>query len=286
MNTKDNSLLSIYQITEFVLNRKLSLLVVVLIFSISSLVYAYTIPNTFKADVLVHPSESFESQSMGASGLSSLIGLNMNSSSSSTVRNLAILQSKSFLINFIKDNDLLITIFDDEWDASSKKWKDKKPTYLQAFNSFTTNFLYVRENKTNGLITISVITEDPKLSSYLANKIVNDVNQYIRIKELEEIKKNMTFLNNQLVLESNTISKTYISEILYTQTTKLMKASVTEDYAFAVIDPAVTPIKKHAPSKLQLLISGFFISLAICFLMLLLSAFLNEYKIYKQKGYK
>lgn len=286
MNTKDDSILSIYQITEFILNRKLSLITIILIFSLSSLVYAYTIPNTFKADVLVHPSESFESQSMGASGLSSLIGLNMNSSSSSTVRNLAILQSKSFLIDFIKDNDLLSIIFSDKWDEQSKKWKDEKPTHLQAFNSFTTNFLYVRENKTNGLITISVITEDPNLSSYLANKIINDANQFIRLKELEEIKKNMTFLNNQLILESNTISKTYISEILYTQTTKLMKASVTEDYAFAVIDPAVAPLKKYAPSKLQILISGIFISLAICFVMLLLSAFINQYKIYKQIGYK
>ena len=75
-------------------------------------------------------------------------------------------------MDFLKENNLLSLIFEEEWDADKKEWKGQTPSNLAAYDTFIKDFLFVRENKTNGLITISVITQDPDKSSFLANKII------------------------------------------------------------------------------------------------------------------
>ena len=278
-----NNILSIYEITEFILKKSIILVSIIITCAVVSLAYSFNVPNTYKSDIVVYPSESVKSQSQGMQGLSSFIGLNLDTTTSSTAKNLAYLESKTFIIDFIKENNLLNIIFEDEWNESDKKWKNETPSFLAAYASFTNKFLFIKENKTNGLITVSIITKDPEISSFLANQIVKDVNNFIRAKDLEETEKNMQFLREQLSLDLNIVSKTYISEILKSQTTKLMRANVTEDYAFVVIDPALAPLNKYAPSKLKILISGISIGIVICFIFLLITAFKKEYKVYLKK---
>lgn len=280
----NNKILSIYEITDFVIKKKLYLTLIIFTCAVISIGYSFTIPNTYKSDIVVYPAESGSAQPRSMQGISSLIGINLDTSSSSTAKNLAYLESKTFLISFIKENNLLSLIFEEEWDADKKEWKGQTPSNLAAYDTFIKDFLFVRENKTNGLITISVITQDPDKSSFLANKIVADVNNFIRLKNLEENEKNMQFLREQLSLELNVISKTFISEILKSETTKLMRANVTEDYAFAIIDPALSPLQKYAPSKLKILISGLAIGVVLSFIFLLSIAFRREYKFFKTKG--
>lgn len=280
----NNSILSIYEITDFVIKKKISLMLIIFICAFISLAYSFTIPNTYKSDIVVYPAEPSSSKAQGMQGISSIIGISLDASTSSTAKNLAYLESKTFLISFIEENALLRVIFDEEWDTDNKQWKEKTPSYLAAYNSFINDFLFIRENKTNGLITISLITKDPDTSSFLANKIVADVNNFIRLKNLEETEKNMQFLREQLSLELNVISKTFISEILKSETTKLMRANVTEDYAFAIIDPALSPLQKYAPSKLKILISGVSLGVVLSFIFLLSIAFKREYKFHKTKG--
>jgi len=273
--------LSIFQITEYVLKRKIYLLIIISFFAIASLIYSGGIEETYKSEITLYHSEDFESQGSDMQGLPSFIGLNFDTSSSA-VKHMAILESKAFLISFIQKNNLLSLIFSNEWDNVNNKWINKQPSVIDAYSKFIQDFLFIEENKANGLITISIITNNPETSSFLANKIVADANNFIRLQDLENIEKNMNFLNQKLLENNNEISQNYISQMLQSQTTRLMKANVNKDYAFTIIDPALTPLKKYAPSRLKILISSIFMGLVICMFFLISQAFIDEYRNYKK----
>lgn len=275
--------LSIFEILDFVIYRKFYLAFIILVFAVASIVYSSSIDTTYKSEVILYPSDNTGSNP-NIQGLPSFIGLNFDESSSS-VKNMAILQSKDFLIKFIKDNDLPKIIFAEQWDEKRDSWLHEKPSVIEAYNKFIKNFFVVEENKTNGLVTLAIISRNPETSSYLANELVSSLNEFIRLKDLEEIKKNLDFLNSKLKEEANIYSKNYISQLLQTETTRLMKANSSQDYAFTVIDPAMTPSKKYAPSRLKILVSSIFLSLVICFIILAGEAIIREYlKHIKEKN--
>ena len=58
----NNKILSIYEITDFVIKKKLYLTLIIFTCAVISIGYSFTIPNTYKSDIVVYPAESGSAQ--------------------------------------------------------------------------------------------------------------------------------------------------------------------------------------------------------------------------------
>ena len=91
-----------------------------------AVVYAFNLPESFKAETLLAPAHEESSSKSSAlsqfGGLAAMAGITIPSNSN-VERVLATLETREFLKEFISSRKLLQIIFDDLWDESSSTWK-------------------------------------------------------------------------------------------------------------------------------------------------------------------
>ena len=106
--------IDIREVLEVLWLGKVKILAITLIFAISSVFYALSIPNQYKATALLAPAQ-YESAGISSSlgqlgGLASLAGVNFgNTGSSETEMAKAIMISWNFIEDFINKNDLALS---------------------------------------------------------------------------------------------------------------------------------------------------------------------------------
>jgi len=83
-------------------------------------------------------------------------------------------------------------------------------------------------------------------------------------KAFKEYQKSINFIQEQLNNSTSSASlETVMFNLIEELTKKIMIANVREEYAFKIIDPAVVPEKKYAPSKRNIVIISFIVGLFI-----------------------
>ncbi len=252
---------------------KLIILLITAVFTVGSIVYALRLPNIYTADVMLAPVSSDGSSIAGGlgalGGIASLAGISTTSGGDTTA-NIAVIKSRQFIIEFIKENDLLPILFYKQWDYKNNKWavadQKKVPTLQKGYTKFSNNVLNISENKKTGLIALKVSWYDPELSAKWANMLVLKANSYLKQNAISEANQSISYLKDQI----NTTSEVGIQELLYKllekelQTTKL--ASVRKDYAFKVLDPALVPEVKSKPKRSILCVLGMFLGFIVAIL--------------------
>lgn len=242
---------------------KIMCMVITAIFAAGSVVYALSLPDIYTAEVTLAPVSSDGNAMAGGlgalGGLASLAGISA-SSGGDVAANMAIIKSRLFIMEFIKENNLLPILFADIWDAKKKQWqvKDKKkiPTLQKGYAKFTKDVINIAEDKKTGLITLKASWLDPELAAVWANKIVEKANYFLKQKAIDEANQSIIYLKDQI----QSTSEVGIQELLYKliekelQTVKL--ASVRHDYAFKVLDPALVPEDKSKPKRSLICVLG------------------------------
>ncbi|THB65904.1 MAG: LPS O-antigen length regulator [Gammaproteobacteria bacterium] len=242
---------------------KLMIVIITAIFTAGSVAYALYLPNIYTAEVTLAPVSSDGNSLSGGlgalGGLASLAGIS-TSSGGDTAANIAVIKSRQFIMEFIKENNLLPILFADAWDAENKKWfvEDQKqiPTLQKGYAKFSNYVLSISENKKTGLMTLKTSWYDPELSAKWANTVVEKANLFLKQKAIAEANQSIAYLKDQI----NNTSEVGIQELLYKliekelQTTKL--ANVRKEYAFKVLDPALVPELKSKPKRLLICVFG------------------------------
>jgi uncharacterized protein involved in exopolysaccharide biosynthesis len=223
--------------------------------STAGVAISYLFTPVFRADAILIPSDemlgkSETSQLAGLGGLATLIGAGGAGSRENEA--LAILRSRALTYLYIQTNALLPVLFHDRWNPVAKTWNSPKqtPTLEDGYKVFD-NVRAVIENRKSGLITISVTWEDPKLAKQWVDGLVNATNDLLRHQAIERSTKNLEYL--QSASEKTTVMevKTTIYKLMEGEIKKQMTALGNNDYAFRVVDPAVTPEHKSAPKRWQ-----------------------------------
>ena len=106
--------------------------------------------------------------------------------------------------------------------------------------------------------------------------MISDLNNHIRQEAIEEIQKNIFFLEQQLKLTNQVNAQSVMFGLIEEQTKNIMLANVREEYAFKVIDPAVSPEMKIKPMRKNILIIGFIVGIFIGFLSVLLRNYYDK----------
>jgi len=226
-------------------------------------------PNIYRAEVVLAPVSDEGSKSGGISsalgglgGLASMAGISLGGGGS-VEENLAVLKSREFLWQFIKDQKLMPILFEDNWDADKKGWKEdapeKQPGLWDAYRKFT-RLLSVSSDKKSGLVTVGIEWKDPVLAAGWANMLVNRLNEFLRQQAISRSNGNLHYLNKELSRTHVADMRQALFELISQQQKKAMLANTQKEFAFQVIDKAVAPDRKAKPKRSLIVILSAFVA--------------------------
>ena len=273
------------------------IVVVTSIFALSSVFIALSIPDTYKAEVLLAPAESDSNSGLAGlaskfGGLAGLAGISMPSGQTNKVGEaLALLTSRAFIQDFIAQRKLLpellaakeldkqtgqlvldVEVYDQKsstWTRSAPKGKEVIPTPWEGFAQLIQQ-LEVSDMSKDGTLKITLESMSPVLAKQWLEWLVADLNAHIAEQELSEAKRSIVYLRKQIentqVQELHTIFYSLIEE----QTKKIMLGEVREDYVFKVLAFPVLPEEKSAPSRMLICIAITFLGGLLSMLLVIL----------------
>lgn len=249
-----------------------------------SVAYALSLPNIYRAEVVVVPSE--EAQGGGLAGLSgqmgglaALAGVKLGSAGvdKATVA-LEVLSSKKFLADFIQKYQLKAPLIAAErwdyrtdqlvfnsklYDETNQAWvrevkspKQPEPSTWEAVKAFQKDILRVQQDKQTGVIKISIEHYSPTLAAKWVTWLLADLNEYMRLKDQAEAEISIQYLEARLKDTGVVVMQEAISRLIEQQMQVLMLGNVRDEYLFTTVDPAMVPEEKAKPSRVLICIAG------------------------------
>jgi uncharacterized protein involved in exopolysaccharide biosynthesis len=224
--------------------------------------YALTAPSWYRSEVLLKLAETRSTQGLSGQlgalgGLASLAGLTIGSNTSAEP--IAVLTSREFIGDFIRDENLLPVLLADKWDASAKRWKPSRagdePDIRDGIRYFSKNVIKVTEDRKSSLITLTIEWKDAAIAAAWADVLVDRVNEHMRQRALREAQNNVGYLKQELASASLVAVQQSIGRVLETELQRLMLANVNKEYAFRVIDRAQIAKRRYYPQR-ALIVSG------------------------------
>lgn len=199
-------------------------------------------------------------------GLASLAGINLGSTGSETEETLAVLRSREFTEGFIRDHNLMPTLFPDRWDEKSQRWRGEEadwPTLAQAFQFFDSEVRLISRDRKTNLITVQIEWRDRKKAALWANELVARLNSEMRARAIQRTTASMKYLEKELAATSTLETRQAINRLIEAQINQRMLANVTEEYALRVVDRALPsdPRDVAKPRKPMLIALGMVIGL-------------------------
>lgn len=180
--------------------------------------------------------------SIGAlSGLAAVAGVNLASTSTETEEAIAVLKSREFSDHFISDLKLATRFFEKEWDAATSTWRrsSKGPTASQAFRYFDRNVRTIVQDRRSSLVTLRIHWKDPIEAAQWANELVRRLNAEMRLSAIEAANKSIVYLERELAKAAVLEARNAVSRLIEAQMNRRMLATVSDEFAFRVIDKAV-----------------------------------------------
>jgi uncharacterized protein involved in exopolysaccharide biosynthesis len=226
-------------------------------FTLSSAVLVLTLPNWYRADVLLAPVRAKSAADLASplgslGGLASLAGITLGGNTSEP---LAVLESRDLARQFIEQQNLLPVIFARRWDAKLARWRpaDPKdwPDVRDGVKYLIDTVRTVKEDKKSGLVTLTIEWKDAKTAADWANLYADRANEQIRARALLEAQANVSFLEHELTTTSVVTLQQSIGRLLDTELQKLMLARENKEFAFRVIDRAEVPKWHVWPKRAQ-----------------------------------
>jgi len=260
-----------------------------------ALIIALILPNIYKAEAILAPvnEEANGLSSMLGNqlgGLASLAGVNLPTSGQS-FKAIATLQSRKFLVNFIRRRKLEFALIAQRWNPFShehsinssifneqtNKWTGEMasgnidgPSDWQLYNTFS-NLLKVRQDPKTNLVSISIEWYNPKEAALWTNWLVKDLNYLLRNQERQKAERSIEYLKQQLESTKLLDIQQALFQLIESQLKVVMLADATNEYAFKVIDPANIPESKFKPKrKLIVILGGIFGCIISIFIIIVL----------------
>lgn len=196
------------------------------IFAICSVVYALSLPNIYKADALLAPTESSNGGGLSKmagqlGGLAALAGVNLGGGETSqTDLAVQVMKSRQFVEEFINKHELLVPLMaskswdltsnqlildekiynpiTDEWQRDANGLRGSKPTAQEAFEVFSKDILGIKQDKESGLYILSIKHLSPYIAKQWVSWLIEDINKVMRERTIAETSQNLAYLNTQL----------------------------------------------------------------------------------------
>ena len=212
-HTSANEGLEIADILKVVRRRKVLILTTIAFSTLAAAAINLKTPNRYTATATLMPVENnhagilasvIGSMGGGLGQLASQAGL---ASGGTNDKFVTILQARTLSESVINHLNLLPILFDDQWDAQRKSWKEpwlkldnKKspgPT-MQAGLRRLEKLVTIERDKRRDLVNISFTAKDPELAAMVANQYVVELDRFLKENALSTAKRNRLFVEGQL----------------------------------------------------------------------------------------
>lgn len=257
-------------------NWKYYIVSIILVFSLISLGYSYTIQNKYTSVAILK-----EKNNSNVQGLNSLgrLGFGSQISESKSDLAIAVIKSRAFIEKLAKDNYIKSSIFAAEsynqstqkiiydsrlYSQESDSWNQaifsdlSGPSYIDVHKVYLKNLGISKDNLT-GFVTISYEHVSPVFAYEFLNIIIAYANELIREDNLNEAELAKSFLYDELKNTSSTYVSDAISQLIKSYLDIQVKAKANQNYVFDMIDKPFIPIKRSKPSRSIALIFGFIV---------------------------
>lgn len=252
------------------LKYKLTILLVTFGAAVVAAGVSLTMPNIYRAEVLLAPANTDDGKGSGLSaalgglgGFASMAGISLGGGGGSTEQSLAVLKSRDFIWKFVQEKKLMPILFENAWDEQQKKWKEtdpkKQPGQLDAYR-LVNGILSVERDKKTDLITVAVEMKDAALATEIANSLVEQLNLYLAQQAIARSESNLQYLNEELMRTQIEEMRKILFELIATEQKKVMLANTQKDFSFKVLDRAVEPDKKIKPKRSLIVILAAFVA--------------------------
>lgn len=261
---------------------RVKIIAITAVFAVASVIYALTLPNQYKATILLSPSQSSNSGISGAlgqlGGLASLAGVSIGGGESNESQ-LAqeIMKSWGFIEGFISENDLAVEVYAAEgWDRRSNKLQLDQDVYdtktnawlvegefgqqglpgsWELYKSFSER-LEVSEDKKSGLISVSIEYYSPQMAKQWLDLYISSINKHMQERQMIKVDSNIEFLEAQIEKTEITGMREVFYTIIEEQIKSKMLAEASPNYAFEAVSPSMVPAEKSQPKRALICILG------------------------------
>ena len=249
---------------------KIAIIVATGVVAISSIFISLSMTNYYTSEAVLIARDQQDTPLTEFSGLASLAGVNLDSSGSSLVKMMAIIESREFVKHLITFENILPSImaaksydassrklyFDPEaYDADTKTWireapanRGVEPTYLEAHKEYSEMLTMVRD-KLTGHITIGVEHISPVFAQEFLTLIIREANNLNRSIDISSSSKALEYLTKELSQTNQIEVKKSISTIIEHQFEQRMMANIHEDYVLVSLEPPFVPEMKSGPIR-------------------------------------
>ena len=234
-----------------------------------ALAIGFLMTPVFRATVVMVPANldrnslsSALGSAMGSLGsIASLAGVNVGGNDLVVEESLAVMRSRQFTEAFLRDLDLLPVLYSKDWDATAKRWTvpvEKQPTLGKAFKYFDSDIRNISRDKKTGLVTLTIDWTDRQQATDWANTLVKRLNAEMRTRAMAQSDASLEYLNRELTATQVIDTREAINRLVESQIRQRMIASVTQEFAFRVVDSAMKPepSDKIRPKKAIMAILG------------------------------
>jgi len=276
-------------------NFTLGFIVISLCLVISLTIASFT-PNIYKSTAVVVPSNSqyssnYLSNNSELSGLASLAGIDVASSqvNQGSIA-LKTISSYDFFNTLYEDENFMKmvvagAIFDQETNViteydikfvnpSTFEW-NLKPSLQQAYEIFYQKHFSSFKDRKTGFIYLHGEHRLPSVAQKITTKVVHNINEYMRVKDVEEAERALSYIEQKISDTSNLDVKLVLSKLAERELQTITLSKASDYFAFRVIQSAFFPEKKDRPHKSRMVFIGGILGLFFSVFLILILDFFN-----------
>lgn len=275
-SSTQNDQFDIFRLIAVLWSGKWVILATTVIFALGGICWALYLPNIYRAEALLAPAEETQGGGLAAmvgqlGGLASLAGVTLPKGQADKASlAVEVLKSRAFLTKFIQRRELLVPLMatqswnpatrtlvidSDLYDVEKNLWvrkvslpKKVKPSAWEAYKVLS-QALTVSREKDTGFVTIALDHKSPELAKNWVNWLINDVNEHIRAKDIDEANNSVIYLQNELEKTPVADMKKVFYQLIEKQIQTIMLANVRVEYVFKTVDFAVEPEDRYRPRR-------------------------------------
>lgn len=279
MTTEHDSLIDLSDIFRLLWKEKRLIILVTSFSVLLSIAIALYLPNTYKASVILSPTSQGNMNGLDKlagqfGGLASMAGISLGGGQGEdkTIIAIELLKTWGFLESFVNENQIQEEVIATKgWDRKENKliydlsiYNPKTKTWaspefeLSSWEVYKklNELIYINQDKSTGLVTISVEHYSPYLAKEWLDKLVLAINTHLKKRDIENANKMISYLNKKVAETNITEMQSIFYQLIEEQTKTLMLAEVSDEYVFKTISVAKVPEEKSGPKRALMVIVG------------------------------
>tara|TARA_B110000967_G_C18896021_1_gene570704 strand:+ start:104 stop:1045 length:942 start_codon:yes stop_codon:yes gene_type:complete len=276
------------------------IIVVTLIFSLTSVLYSLSLTNIYKSSGLLQVNNADDQGGLSSiasqyGGLASLAGISLPSKSSNkSDYAIETIKSRDFLKHLLEfegiaENLIAAKSFDmsskkiiydtNIYNSKLKKWTREPnhlgnviPSYLEIYSIYQ-EALNINVDSDSGFLTISFSHLSPIFAKEFIDLVIRELNEVSKINDLKESTLALDFLQNQLLKVQQKDIRSSLNELVESQLKTMMLSNIKKDYLVSFIDRSFVPESKSSPGRAVICILGAFMGMVLSILIVLIRHF-------------